>query len=310
MKRLIPFATTLLTLMLAPIAGQGRGAGGQQKIPSDLDIQQAAAAIEQADGYAEIVAATKRHAVVLSSPRVVELVDGLLNNSALDATQRGLLLLERQLSIDCRTLGAEAAANLLAVRVIAGSAIAADTAEQFAGVLDKFAPFAAAMTVELVRQALTASGDNNNWPKPIIPLMEQLAIDWPKLGALAAATKMAEAANVAPAPSPVPVPNPSPKPPPPGAKPTLVAHWRSTQIIFGDPLDEHVVLNANGTAETWQVTATSRTPVTRGKWNVKGTLLSVAWEDGRQWGQPFTFLDGQLVFPNVPNQRQFWEVIR
>ena len=58
------------------------------------------------------------------------------------------------------------------------------------------------------------------------------------------------------------------------------------------------------------MTASGRTPVTRGKWNVTGTMLSVAWEDGREWGQPFTFHEGQLVFPNVPNQRQFWEVIR
>ena len=70
------------------------------------------------------------------------------------------------------------------------------------------------------------------------------------------------------------------------------------------------MLNANGTAETWTVTASGRTPVTRGKWNVKGTMLSVSWEDGREWGQPFTFHEGQLVFPSVPNQRQFWEVIR
>ena len=129
-------------LTLAPIHGQGRGAGGQAKIPSDLEIQQAAAAIEQADGYADIVAATTRYIDILSSQRVVEMVDALLKNPALDETQRGVLLLERQLSIDCRSLGAGAAANLLSVRVIAGSAIAADTPEQFAAVLDKFAPLA------------------------------------------------------------------------------------------------------------------------------------------------------------------------
>jgi hypothetical protein len=303
MHRPIPLAAAFLMLTLAPIHGQGRGAGGQQRVPSDSEIQQAAAAIEQADGYADIVAATTRHAGVLSSPRVVEMVDGLLQNPALNETQRGVLMLERQLSIDCRTVGAGAAANLLSVRVIAGSAIAADTPEQFAAVLDKFAPLASAINVELVRQALNTPG--NNWPKPLFPLIEQLAIDWPKLGALAAATRMAAAANA----SVEPAPTPSPKPPP-GAKPTLIAHWRSTQIIFGDPRDEHLVLNTNGTAETWIVTASSRTPVTRGKWNVKGTMLSVAWEDGRAWGQPFTFHEGQLVFPNVPNQRQFWEVIR
>jgi hypothetical protein len=58
------------------------------------------------------------------------------------------------------------------------------------------------------------------------------------------------------------------------------------------------------------VTASGREPVTRGRWTAKGTALSVTWEDGRQWGQPFTFFEGQLVFPNVPNQRQFWEAMR
>ena len=59
-----------------------------------------------------------------------------------------------------------------------------------------------AINVALVRQALNTPG--NNWPKPLIPLMEQLAVDWPKLGALAAATRMAAAANAEPAPGPAP----------------------------------------------------------------------------------------------------------
>ena len=169
-------------------------------------------------------------------------------------------------------------------------------------VLEKFAPLAVSMNVDLVRQAINTPG--NNWPRPLLPLLEQLAIDWPKLGALAAATRMAASANAEPA----PVPNPSPKPPPGG--PTLVGHWRNTRVIFENPRDEHFVLHENGTAETWQVTASSRTPVTRGRWSVNGTQLSVTWEDGRQWGQPFTFYQGQLVFPNISNQRQFWEAIR
>jgi hypothetical protein len=304
MRKTITAVAAFLTLTLAPAAVQG---GAQQNSPTDLEIQQAAAAIEQADGYADIVAATTRYGSVLSSPRVVEMVDALLENQALNETQRGVLLLERQLSIDCRNLGAAAAAKLLAVRVIAGSAIAADTPQQFAAVLDKFAPLAVSMNVELVRQAINTPG--NNWPKPLIPLMEQLAIDWQKLGSVAAATRMAEAANAKPAPGPTPVPNPSPKPPP-GGQPTLAGHWRNTRIIFEGPRDEHLVLSANGSAETWQVTASSRTPVTRGRWSVQGTMLTVTWEDGRQWGQPFTFFEGQLVFPNISNQRQFWEPIR
>ena len=69
-------------------------------------------------------------------------------------------------------------------------------------------------------------------------------------------------------------------------------------------------MRADGTAETWIVTASSKTPVTRGRWTTNEKMLSVTWEDGRQWGQPFTFYQGQLVFPNRPNQRQFWEAMR
>jgi len=154
--------------------------------------------------------------------------------------------------------------------------------------------------VQLVRQAFDTPG--NSWPKPLLPLMEQLARDWPKVGALGAATRMADAANKTPAPTPAPKA--------PTGAPTLNGHWRSTTIEFIGPRDEHLVLHENGTAETWFVTASSRTPVVPGRWRVKGTMLSVDWEDGRQWGQPFTFFEGQLVFPNVQNQRQFWEAIR
>ncbi len=292
-----------VTLMLAAIQGQVALPPGQQAVPSDLEIQQAVTAIEQADSYADVLATTEKYAAIISSPRVVELVDAALQNAALNDAQRRVLLLERQLSIDCRVLGAAAAIRLLAVRAIAGFAIQADTPQQFATVLEKFSPLASVITVDLVGQALNTPG--NTWPKPLLPLMEQLARDWPTLGALEAATKMAAAANE------IPNPNTDPGPkPPPGGTPTLVGHWRSTTISLGSPRDEHFVVRGDGTAETWIVTASGRTPVTPGRWSTKGTSLSVEWEDGRQWGQPFTFHEGQLVFPNVPNQRQFWEAIR
>lgn len=302
-QALVSLTAAILMTSFALVAAQARPAAGQQAVPTDVEIQQAAAAIEQADGYADVLAATQKHAAVISSPRVVQLVDAALQNTALNDAQRGVLLLERQLSIDCRTLGAAAAARLLAVRVIAGSAMQADTPQQFAVVLEKFSPLANVMTVDLVRQALNTPG--NTWPKPLLPLMEQLARDWPTLGALGAAAKMAAAANANPNPNPEPGPAP-----PPSATPTLVGHWRSTTVSFDSPRDEHFVMQADGTAETWVVTASGRTPVTKGRWSMKGTSLSVAWEDGRQWGQPFTFYQGQLVFPNVPKQRQFWEAMR
>jgi hypothetical protein len=293
-----------LLVIAAPLHGQARPPAGQQT-PTDLQIRQAASAIEQADGYADMVAAIERHADVISSPRVVEMVDALLANTSISDAQRGLLMLERQLSIDCRAVGAATAAKLLAIRAIASSALTADTPQQFAVELNKFSPLASTITVDLVRQALNTPG--NSWPRPLFPLMEQLARDWPALGALGAATKMSAAANGAPAPGPAAKPAPSPAP---AGAPTLAGHWRRTSIVFENARDEHLILREDGTAETWTVTASSRTPATPGRWTVSGTQLSVAWEDGREWGQPFTFYQGQLVFPNVPNGRQFWEAIR
>jgi hypothetical protein len=282
---------------------QGGSPAAQPTTPSDLQIQQAAGAIEQADGYEAILAATERYAAVISSPRVVELVDGLLQDPSLNDAQRGVLFLERQLSLDCARLGAAAAARLLAIRVIAGSAMSADTPQQLATMLEKFSPLAKVINVQLVRQALDTPG--SSWPKPLLPLMEQLARDWPAVGPLGAATRMADTATKAQAPASGAAPRPAPS-----RTPTLAGHWRSTSIVFESPRDEHLVLHENGTAETWMVTASSRSPATRGRWSTKGTMLNIDWEDGRQWGQPFTFLEGQLVFPNVPNQRQFWEAIR
>ena len=231
--------------------------GGQQPNPTILEIQQAATAIEQADGYNDILAATQKYARVLSSPRVVELVDGLLQNQSLDGTQRGLLLLERQLSVDCRTLGAATAAKLLAVRVIAGSAMSADTPQQFATVLNKFSPLAGVMTVEVVRQALNTPG--NTWPAALIPLIEQLARDWPTLGALGAATKMAAAANADPAPGPKQA-----------ATTSWQTHARRT-LAQHDDLVRKPARRAHGLRQTELlnviVTASSRTPVTRGRWH-------------------------------------------
>ncbi len=88
---------------------------------------------------------------------------------------------------------------------------------------------------------------------------------------------------------------------------TVAGHWRSTRIVFDQPQDEHLVIRPDGTAETWMVSAGGRTPAISGRWRSQGTSLLVDWQDGRQWAQPFTFYEGQLVLPNVPNQRQFWD---
>jgi hypothetical protein len=98
--------------------------------------------------------------------------------------------------------------------------------------------------------------------------------------------------------------------PGPGASQNLIGHWRNTKIIFDSPRDEHMVLQANGSAEKWSVTASRRSGTVRGRWGSQAKTLSVDWEDGVQWSRPFTFHEGQLVYPNIQNQRKFWERIK
>lgn len=263
---------------------------------SDAEIGQALTAIEAAEGYLELLESIEQYEDVIRSERIVALVDEQLQSPELDADQRGLLVLQRQLSLDSREYGAKIAARLLAVRIIAGYALLAETPEQFASVLEKFSPLTAEMDAQLVREALDTPG--NIWPDTLLPLMQQLANDWPEYGADAAAMRMAEAASGA-----------GTETADPDRAQGLVGHWRSTAIVFESPRDEHLVLAADGTAETWIVTAFDTAPAKTGRWGSQGTTLSVDWGDGTQWSQPFTFHEGQLVFPNIPNQRQFWERI-
>jgi hypothetical protein len=299
LRALVVLALTALSVMPASSGGQAASAGdGPQTRPSDAAINQAATAIERAEGYADLVEAMRRYEQAICSPRMAELADEVLRLTTISDAQRGLVRLERQLSIDCRQRGAAVAARLLSVRVIAGYALQADSPQEFAGVLEKFSELARELDIQLVRDALSAPA--MTWPPALLPLMEQLSRDWREQGALAAATRMASAATGPPA---------AAQPAAPATVPVLTGHWRSTRIAFDSPTDEHVVLHADGSAETWTVTASSRSPVTRGRWRNQGSTLNVDWADGRQWSQPFTFYQGQLVFPNVPNRRQFWEAI-
>lgn len=87
----------------------------------------------------------------------------------------------------------------------------------------------------------------------------------------------------------------------------LVGHWRKTTIVFEQPEDEHLVLYANGTAENWVATASGRSASTTGRWNAEGKILTLLLEGNEQISQPFTIYEEQLVFPNIPNRRRFWE---
>lgn len=88
----------------------------------------------------------------------------------------------------------------------------------------------------------------------------------------------------------------------------LIGHWRKTTIGYTGPIDEHLVLHSNGTVETWTVTAYERREPVTGHWSVDGKTLTLSF-GGNDRSSPFTFYESQLVFPNIPNRRQFWEKI-
>jgi hypothetical protein len=88
----------------------------------------------------------------------------------------------------------------------------------------------------------------------------------------------------------------------------LIGHWRKTTIGYTGPTDEHLVFHSNGTVENWTVTAYERRDPVTGHWSVEGKTLTLSF-GGNDRSNPFTFYQGQLVFPNIPNRRGFWEKI-
>jgi hypothetical protein len=88
----------------------------------------------------------------------------------------------------------------------------------------------------------------------------------------------------------------------------LIGHWRKTTIGYTGPIDEHLVLRSSGTVENWTATAYERREPVTGHWSVEGKMLTLSF-GGNDRSSPFTFHEGQLVFPNIPNRRGFWEKI-
>jgi hypothetical protein len=96
----------------------------------------------------------------------------------------------------------------------------------------------------------------------------------------------------------------------------LIGHWRKTTTIYYSVKDEHLVFRPDGSVDNWTVTVSgpyegrmSRTATTTGHWSVEGKLLNIDWGD-KQTSRPFFFHKGQLVLPNIPNARQFWDRVR
>ena len=88
----------------------------------------------------------------------------------------------------------------------------------------------------------------------------------------------------------------------------LIGHWRTTIIVGDQPLDRNLVLRPDGSASRWTVTASRRDAPESGSWSVVGNTLLVTFAGSDQSQQaPYFFHKGQLVYPNIPNRRRFWD---
>jgi hypothetical protein len=67
------------------------------------------------------------------------------------------------------------------------------------------------------------------------------------------------------------------------------------------------VLNADGSVVSWQVTASGRSNDASGNWQAQDGTLTLHMQDDSEISWPYTFYEGQLVLPNIPNQRGFWD---
>lgn len=97
------------------------------------------------------------------------------------------------------------------------------------------------------------------------------------------------------------------QPPTATRPPALVGHWRRTRIVMDEPIDDHLTLAADGRLSTWQVRATSRSTPQPGRWRVEDRQLMLQIAGEAEAGAPYFIHEGRLVFPNIPNRRQFWE---
>lgn len=184
---------TLLALLLCGLVTVSRAQESAAELPL-ADIQQAFAAVEAAGDHAELLSAVSAHAPTIGDRRLPAFIDQLLT-ADLNDTQRRVLHLERALSVDVGVHGAATATTLSAIRIIALAALQADTPDELAATMARYAPLATQMNADAVLAALAQPAQG--WPPALLPLMQQLGSDWAAYGARDAASRMAAAAAAA-----------------------------------------------------------------------------------------------------------------
>ena len=193
-----PTAGLLIPLLLAAFAlvsleydARAQGSGNLEN--TLRAVLRAVQDIEAAETFSQVQTAIDSHETVWKDRSTVAVLNYILATPSLASDIRFRRQVERELALDCQRYGGEVAARLLSVRILAVAAVSAQSARQFAATMGRFSELADSLNPNLVRAALRPAA--GNYPPALLSLMEQLGRDWPRYGALNAATRMAQSAQ-------------------------------------------------------------------------------------------------------------------
>ena len=192
-SREIIFATILSVLvylafslpLVLPANAQGSG--------SLENILRAVKDIEAAATFSQVQTAIDSHETVWKDRSTVAVLNSILATPSLASDIRFRRQVERELALDYQRYGREAAARLYSVRILMAVSATVQSVGEFAAIMDRFSELADSLNPTLVRAALRSAA--GNYTPAQISRMEQLGRDWPRYGALNAATRMAQSAQ-------------------------------------------------------------------------------------------------------------------
>ena len=185
---LIPLLLATFALMSLEFEARAQGSGNLEN--TLRAVLRAVEDIEAAETFSQVQTAIDSNETVWRDRSTVAVLNYILANHSLAGDIRFRRQVERELALDYQQYGREVAARLLSVRILALAAMRAQSVQEFAAVMGRFSQLADSLNPNLVRAALRPAA--GNYPPALISLMEQLGRDWPRYGALNAATRMAQ----------------------------------------------------------------------------------------------------------------------
>jgi hypothetical protein len=180
---LIPLLLAAFPLMFLEYDARAQGSGNLE------NILRAVRDIEAARTFSQVQTAIDSHETVWKDRSTVAALNDTLA-LPLASDVRLCRQIERELALDYQRYGREVAAALHSVRILAMAALSAQSVREFAAFMGGFSELADSLNPDLVRAALRPAA--GNYPPALLSLMEQLGGDWPRYGALNAATRMAQ----------------------------------------------------------------------------------------------------------------------